>query len=91
MLVGNFMAISKGITIPEKLITVIRMKYDDAKCHLHHRGKIFEDFEVQMGVRQGCILLPISFVIVISDVLHAVLSGGPGGVQWTKMSFLKYL
>lgn len=38
----------------EKVIAIIRATYDNATCHVQHRGKISDELEMQSGVRHGC-------------------------------------
>lgn len=49
-----------------------------------------EEVEVDNRLRQGCILSPKLFLLVIGDVLD-VLSEIREGVQWTKSSFFRRL
>lgn len=58
----------------ETLIAIYIVTYYKAKCHMIHRSKISEEFEVQRGVRQGCILVPTLFIVVVGHILHASLS-----------------
>ena len=52
--------------VPEK---IIRATYD-AKCRVLHKNKLSEPFKVRSDVRQGCILSPVLFLIVLRDVLR---------------------
>lgn len=56
-------------------------RYSDTKCYVLHLGKITEEFEVQKEVRQGSMRSPISFLLVIGDVLYDASSGGDGQLQ----------
>lgn len=47
------------------------------------QSTISYDFEIRSGVRQGCVLLPILFLLVLGEVFHAALPRGRGAVQWT--------
>ena len=51
-------------------------------------------FEVRQGVRQGCILSPILFLVVIDDILHTTVgTDEKHGIQWRpyrKLSHLDY-
>lgn len=57
------------------LSSITKATYDGSKCHVLHDGRLSDDFEIRSGVRQGCILSPILFLLVISDVLRSALSG----------------
>ena len=56
--------------VPEKIICIIRATYEDAKCRVLHKNKLTGPFDVQSSVRQGCILSPVLFLIVLRDVLR---------------------
>ena len=48
-----------------EIIGIVRATYEGAKNHVL--------FEVQSGVRQGCILSPLLFLILLGDVLRKAL------------------
>jgi hypothetical protein len=50
---------------PPKFINIIRQLYENATCQVIHDGKLKETFTIQTGVRQGCILSPTIFLMVI--------------------------
>jgi hypothetical protein len=81
----------KNKGIPEKIIAIIKASYDGATCRVLHRGKLSEQFEVLSGVRQGCLLSPLLFLIVIGDVLRAALPAGSQGIRWELFKTLKHL
>ena len=57
-----------------------------------HKGKLFEPFEVHSGVRQGCILSPLLFLLVVGDVINAaLLSHRNKGLRWMMNRFLQHL
>ena len=65
---------------PPKFITIIQQLYENAKCQVIHEGKLTESFFVQTGVRQGCLLSPTIFLIVIDWVMR---KDRRMGIQWT--------
>lgn len=71
--------------ISKKSTPIIRVVYDGTDCHVLHRSKNFEEFEVLGGARQGCILSML-FVAFVDDVLHATLFG-----KGTVTTFFRYL
>jgi hypothetical protein len=80
---------NKGI--PEKIIAIIKASYDGATCRVLHRGKLSEQFQVHSGVRQGCLLSPLLFLLVISDVLRKALANSNRGIRWTLFDRLNHL
>ena len=50
---------------PTKFITIIQRLYEDATCQVIHDGKLTEPFFVQTGIRQGCLLPPKIFLLVV--------------------------
>ena len=78
--------------VPEKIITMIKASYSGAKCRVLHKGKLSDQFEIKSGVRQGCILSPVLFLLVIHDVLEAALNPlTTCGLRWRMSSQLSNL
>ena len=50
---------------PPKFFNIIRQLYENATCQFIHDRKLTEPYIVQTGVRQGCILSPTIFLMVI--------------------------
>jgi hypothetical protein len=59
--------------IPKKLLNLIRCMYDDFKFKIIHEGKLTDYIEITNGVRQGCILYPIIFLLVLDNVMRKIL------------------
>jgi hypothetical protein len=59
--------------IPKKFLNLIRCTYDDFKCKILHEGKYTDYIENTNGVRQGCILSPIIFLLVLDNVMRKTL------------------
>ena len=51
------------------LKNVIRELYQDADCSVLFTGTKSNKFQVDRGVRQGCVLWPLLFVVVLDSVL----------------------
>ncbi|RUS71649.1 hypothetical protein EGW08_020589 [Elysia chlorotica] len=69
--------------IPHKFINIIRRLYENSTCQVIHDGKLTDPFKVETGVRQGCLLSPTIFLIVIDWVMRASTTGTKTGIQWT--------
>ena len=55
--------------VPKKIISFIRCTFQDMSCKIAHAGQLSESFEVKTGVRQGCLLSPLLFLLVIDWVM----------------------
>jgi hypothetical protein len=53
--------------IPRKIIQIIQILYNGFKCKISHEGRLSEFIEVRNGVRQGCILLPTLFLLILDS------------------------
>ena len=68
--------------IPEKITDLIKCIYQDMKCKVNHAGQLSESFEVKTGVRQGCLLSPFLFLLVIDLIMKTTTAGKNNGIQW---------
>lgn len=68
--------------IPTKILNIIKGLYRRAKCRIVHRGKLGRSFTVDSGVKQGCVLSPLLFLLVLDWVMRKVDTGSRG-IQWT--------
>jgi hypothetical protein len=55
--------------IPWTIIQIIKILYDRFKCKISHEGKLSEFIEVRNGVRQGCILFPTPFLLILDRIM----------------------
>ncbi len=75
----------------KKLVSVIQSLYKSFECRVIHNSELTEPFLVETGVRQGCILSPILFSLVIDWLMRSVTRGKHQGIQWTLTSLLEDL
>ena len=68
---------------PSKFVNIIKEMYEDATCRVIHDGKLTEPFTVQTGVRQGCLLSPVIFLMVVDWIMRQCTTGYRTGIQWT--------
>ena len=68
--------------VPEKLIRMIKIMYDGFKCTVLHEGKFTSFFAVESGVKQGCLLSGILFIMIIDWLMKRTTEGRDTGVQW---------
>ena len=74
--------------IPEKIISLIRCTFQDMSCRIAHAGQLSQRFEVKTGVRQGCLLSPFLFLVVIDWIMKTTTTGRNDGIQWTLLTQL---
>ena len=81
----------KHYGIPEKIITLIQRTYEGMSCRVVHRGQLSDCFNVRTGVRQGCLLSPFMFLLVIDWIMRTTTEGKKNGIQWTLWTQLEDL
>ncbi|CAI2735316.1 unnamed protein product [Schistosoma spindalis] len=69
--------------VPQKIVNIIQNSYDGLNCKIVHGGQLTKSFEVKTGVRQGCLLSPFLFLLVIDWIMKTSTSEGKHGIQWT--------
>ena len=69
--------------VPEKFIALIQCTYQGMSCRIAHAGQVSDSFEVKTGVRQGCLLSPFLFLLVIDWIMKSTTTGRNNGIQWT--------
>ena len=69
--------------VPEKIISLIRCTFRDMSCRIAHAGQLSDSFEVKTGVRQGCMLSPFLFLLVIDWIMNTTTTGWNNGILWT--------
>jgi hypothetical protein len=81
----------KEYGIPKKILKLIKSMYDGFSCKILHEGKLTEHINVTNGVRQGCILSPTIFLLVLDSIMRKVTDKKKRGIQWGMISRLEDL
>ncbi|VDO91851.1 unnamed protein product, partial [Schistosoma margrebowiei] len=55
--------------VPEKIVNIIRNSYDGLQCKVVQGGQLTDAFQVRTGVRQGCLLSPFLFLLVVDWII----------------------
>ena len=76
---------------PSKFIAIIQQLYKSSSCQVIHNGKLTDPFKVETGVRQGCLLSPIIFLLVVDWIMRRSTEKKKTGIQWTLTSQLEDL
>ena len=61
------------------------------QCQVIHNGKLTDPFEVKTGVRQGCLLSPMIFLMVVDWIMRETVKPEKTGIQWSLMQSLEDL
>ncbi|VDP41286.1 unnamed protein product [Schistosoma mattheei] len=68
--------------LPE-IISIIRNSSEVLLCKVVHGGQLADAFKVMTGVRQGCLLAPFLFLLVVGWNTKNSTSEVKHGIQWT--------
>lgn len=74
---------SATLRLSPKFIFIIQQLYDNSSCQVIHDGKLTDTFQVQTGVRLGCLLLPTILLLVVDWIMRQATSDKKTGIQWT--------
>ncbi|VDO58007.1 unnamed protein product [Schistosoma margrebowiei] len=74
--------------VPEKSADVIGNSCDGLQCKVVHGGQLTDAFQVRTGVKQGCLLSPFLFLLVVDWIMKTSTSKGKHGIQWTAQNQL---
>ena len=55
--------------IPDKIVNVMKAIYKNTKCCIRLGERNTKEFDIVTGVRQGCILSPFLFILVIDYII----------------------
>ena len=68
--------------VPVKIVSLIQCIYQDMGCRVVHAGQTSEKFQVKTS-RQGCLLSPFLFLLVIDWIMRETTRRKNNGIQWT--------
>jgi hypothetical protein len=63
-------------------IKLIQEGYNWFSCRVLHNSQLTTPFETKPGARQGCLLSPLLFLVVLDKVLRASLDSKATGIHW---------
>ena len=68
--------------IPDKIIRIVKLFYEDFQCAVEDQGEIGEWFNIKMGVIQGCNMSGFIFLIVYGLGDKESSWNGENGIRW---------
>ena len=68
--------------IPEKIISIIKMIYNEFQAKVICGTNLSDSFYLKTGVRQGCLLSPLLFTMCIDWVMKRSTEQVQRGLQW---------
>ena len=82
----------RGANIDESIIGIIQALYEQSTGSVMYGGALGEDFNITVGVRQGCLLSPVLFNIFLEIIMRSTLedyqsSISCGGRQLSNLRF----
>ncbi len=66
---GTLWKLLRHYGVPEKITNIIKNSYEGMTCKVVHGQHLTNAFQVRTGVRQGCLLSPILFLLAIDWVM----------------------
>jgi len=76
--------------LPVKIVTIIRALYGGFSAQVVHNGRKTEPLSIRTGVRQGCLLSPLLFLVIL-DWVTKIAFATRRGIQWSFMTSLEDL
>lgn len=75
--------IAKEYGIPQDYIAIFKSLYRNSSCCVKTEQGNTDFFKINTGVRQGCLLSPMLFLLVIDFVMRRAMVGRNSGIPWT--------
>ncbi|VDP43410.1 unnamed protein product [Schistosoma margrebowiei] len=82
--------LSRYYGVPMKIVNITRNPYDGLNCEIRHGEQLTDSFDGKTGVRQGCLLSPFLFLLLIDWIMKMSTSEGKHGhlgCGWTIYTF----
>ena len=78
---GSLWNIMQLYGIPAKMIKIVKLLYSDTQCCVCDEGKQSDWFNVDAGVKQGCVMAGFLFILVIDYVMQQATTGVRRGIR----------
>ena len=74
--------------IPEKIVKMVRVFYDDFNCAVGDQGETCEWSDIKTGVKQRCNMSGFLLLVVMDRVMRRAVGGGENDIRWKVTSKL---
>ena len=85
---GSMWTIMMKYGIPEKIVRMVEIFYQDFQCAVVDQGETCEWFDIKTGVKQGCNMSGFLFLLVMDWIMKRTVGNGENGIRWNFMSKL---
>ena len=87
--------IMKAYGIPLKIVELLLVKtlYNNFECSVVEESELTEWLKIETGVKQGCNLWGLLFLLVIDWIMRKTVRNGKNGIRWkftTKLDDIDY-
>ena len=83
--------IMKAFGIPDKLIRMVEIMYEDFECSVLDEGEQTRWFKITTGVKQGCVMSGFLFLLAVDWVMRRTTEGQRNGIRWNFTTTLEDL
>ena len=83
--------IMKAYGIPDKLIRMVKIMYEDFECSVLDEGEQTRWFKITTGVKQGCVMSGFLFLLAVDWVMRRTTEGQRNGIRWNFATTLEDL
>jgi hypothetical protein len=81
--------IMKAYGIPDKIIKMVQLLYENNECMVTDNGQQSEWFRIKTGVNQGCNMSGFLFLLVVDWMMRTVLADTQLDIRWRMTSKLE--
>ena len=79
---GSMWRLLRHYGVPEKIVEIIKLLYEDFSCSVMHEGNQSPWFKFLSGQKQGCLLSPLLFLVAIDWIMRQATEGKCTGIEW---------
>ncbi|KAK1805428.1 hypothetical protein P4O66_019744 [Electrophorus voltai] len=85
---GSLWKVLRAYGIPQRFVNIFQNLYISSSCCVRTDDGYTDFFNIETGVKQGCILSPILFLLTVDYVMKKAMMSPVTGIPWTNGSHL---